>query len=237
MEAMNRSWLSKLMYVAREKYAYNVGRIVTLKYLLMGVAYGSNTTILASRVGTFCRFGYDNLISNSIIGDYTYTASNTKIMNSAIGKFCSISWNVSIGSYEHPINRISTHGFWYQRKYNFIKRINNSHIKSNIETKSSNIGNDVWIGCNVFIKAGVKVGNGAVIGANSAVTRDVPAYAIVAGNPAKIIRYRFSEDGITRLEAIRWWEWPDDKIRREIPLFLKDISDATDIMSVEDKVC
>ena len=81
------------------------------------------------------------------------------------------------------------------------------------------IGNDVWIGSKATVFGGVKVGNGAVIAAGAVVTKDVPPYAIAGGVPAHIIRYRFDEDKINRLEEIAWWNWDDDKIKRNKAFF------------------
>lgn len=79
------------------------------------------------------------------------------------------------------------------------------------------IGNDVWFGTNSTIMLGVKIGDGAIIGACSVVTKDVPPYSIVAGNPAKIVRYRFPDEIIEQLLKIKWWDWDYDKITRNIP--------------------
>ena len=81
------------------------------------------------------------------------------------------------------------------------------------------IENDVWIGSNVLLLGGIRIGNGAVIAAGSVVTKDVPPYAIVGGNPAKIIRYRFETGEIERLLELKWWDWPEDKIASEYKLF------------------
>jgi virginiamycin A acetyltransferase len=88
------------------------------------------------------------------------------------------------------------------------------------------IGNDVWIGREAVIMPGVRVGDGAVIGTRAVVARDVPAYAIVAGNPARILRARFSEGEIARLLAIRWWDWPAEKIARNVDLLRRGDIDA-----------
>ena len=74
------------------------------------------------------------------------------------------------------------------------------------------IGNDVWIGCDVMLMGGVRIGNGAVIGAGAVVTKDVPPYAVVVGNPARVIKYRFPQEIIDKLQKIKWWNWPDEKI-------------------------
>jgi virginiamycin A acetyltransferase len=78
------------------------------------------------------------------------------------------------------------------------------------------IGHDVWIGYGAMIMPGVRIGNGAIVAAGSVVTRDVPAYAIVGGNPASIIRYRFEPDAIARLERIAWWDWDAEKVTRHV---------------------
>ncbi len=87
------------------------------------------------------------------------------------------------------------------------------------------IGNDVWIASNVKIKQGVTIGDGAVLATECFVTKDVPPYALVGGNPAKIIKYRFTEEQIKNLLEIKWWDWEDSKIREMVPLLVSgDIS-------------
>lgn len=80
------------------------------------------------------------------------------------------------------------------------------------------IANDVWIGTEAMILSGVRIGNGAVVGARAVVTKDVPPYAVVAGVPAKVVRYRFSPEEIEKLERIAWWDWNDEEIRKAVPL-------------------
>ncbi len=82
------------------------------------------------------------------------------------------------------------------------------------------IGNDVWIGADALILSGVRIGNGAVIGARAVVARDVPPYAVVVGNPARVVRQRFTDDIVARLELLAWWNWDDRKIERFLPLLL-----------------
>jgi acetyltransferase-like isoleucine patch superfamily enzyme len=78
-----------------------------------------------------------------------------------------------------------------------------------------NIGNDVWVGAKSTIMSGVKIGDGSIIGAGTTVTKDVPPYSIVVGNPGKIVKYRFDENQIEKLLKISWWDWTEDRIKTE----------------------
>lgn len=137
-----------------------------------------------------------------------------------VGAFCSIAVDVTIllGG-NHRIDWITTYPFPFFRK-------SAKHITGHPATKGDVIiGNDVWIGAGATILSGVRIGDGAVIGAYAVVTKDVPAYGIAAGNPAKLIRLRFSESEIATLEGIAWWNWPDSKLDLAMPLLLaNDIS-------------
>lgn len=147
------------------------------------------------------------------IGKCTYCGENIFVGSSetTIGSFCSLASNIIIGPGEHPINYLSTSPFLYMNNLGYTESQGNE-----IFLKSCKIGNDVWIGDNVFIKGGVNIGDGAIIGAGAIVTKDVPAYAIVGGVPAKLIRYRFDDEIICKLLKIKWWDFPD-KIIRKIP--------------------
>lgn len=144
------------------------------------------------------------------IGKHSYVGANNSIINTQIGAFCSISSYCSIGGGEHPINWVSTSPCFYQSKTAVSKGFSNNKYQ---EDAGVWIGNDVWIGEKCFIKAGVKVGNGVIIGAHSVVTKDIPDYAIVAGVPARIIRYRFDKETISKLVDSEWWNWEDSRIK------------------------
>lgn len=151
-------------------------------------------------------------IVDSVIGDFTYCSYDTKIINANIGKFCSIASRVTIGAAEHPLDWVST-----SPVFENVKNSGTSIRFANEElppVKTTNIGNDVWIGEGAMIKQGVTIGNGAVIGAMAMVTKDVPAYSIVAGVPAKVLRYRFTEEIIKDLEEIEWWNLDDNTLKK-----------------------
>jgi acetyltransferase-like isoleucine patch superfamily enzyme len=145
------------------------------------------------------------------IEEYTYISRNSWICNTSIGKFCSIGPNFHCGWGMHPVDGISTSPMFYSTsKQNGTTLCTYDKF---LERKPVKIGNDVFIGMNVSILDGVTIGNGAVIGAGTVVSKDVPPYAIVAGTPMRIIRYRFSEETIQKLQELAWWDWPLEKLK------------------------
>ncbi|WP_416187296.1 CatB-related O-acetyltransferase [Hydrocarboniphaga sp.] len=161
----------------------------------------------------------DRRYRNFSIGRYTYGDPQILFAGSGakltIGAFCSIAKDVKLvlGG-EHRTDWITT--------YPFMRVLKNArHFTGHPKTKGDiHIGNDVWIGRDATILSGIRIGNGAVIAAGSLVVRDVPAYTIVGGNPAKVIRARFTEQQITALEKIAWWEWNIEDITQELPTLL-----------------
>lgn len=132
-----------------------------------------------------------------------------------IGKYCSIADEVVlIAGGEHHQNWVST--FPFINRWNLDGYDLPSSSKGNID-----IGHDVWIGHGATILSGVSIGSGAIIGAMAVVSKDVPPYAVVVGNPAKVIKYRFNEAIIKDFLKIQWWDWPDEKIENEQLLFAK----------------
>lgn len=162
--------------------------------------------------------GYD-------VGDWTY--GRPEIMKwddktrLKIGKFCSIARGVRIllGG-NHCTHWVTTYpmGLVFEE----ARCIPNQAISKG----DISVGNDVWIGVNSIILSGVTIGDGAVVGAGSVVTRDVAPYAIAAGNPAKTIRKRFDERTIESLLAIKWWDWPMEQIKESLPLLMSDNVDT-----------
>lgn len=182
-----------------------------------------------SHINTTSFEGYnvimDNVImSNCSLGLCSYVNSNTILSNTKIGKFCSIANNVQTCIGNHPTSEfVSTFpafyydtekqlGFTFHKNKPIFKGINPKPLG---ETKFQIIiGNDVWIASNVLILGGVKINDGAIVAAGAIVTSDVPPYAIVGGCPAKVIRYRFKQEEISRLVAEKWWNSPLEEIAK-----------------------
>jgi acetyltransferase-like isoleucine patch superfamily enzyme len=136
--------------------------------------------------------------------------------NMKIGSFCSIADNIKVflGG-NHRTDWVTTYPFGHVYQDIFNTFDGSGHPTTNGDVI---VGNDVWIGSNTTIMSGVKIGDGAVIAANSHVVKDVEPYAIVGGNPARTIRYRFSQEQISKLLEICWWNWDDDKINQNLKL-------------------
>ncbi len=153
------------------------------------------------------------------IGECTYGSPNVikekDYGNLKIGKFCSIASGVTfflIG--DHRMDWVSTYPF--KRLYKKASCFSGwPKVKGDII-----VGNDVWIGFDAVILGGITIGNGAVVGAYSVVAKDIPPYAIVVGNPARIIKYRFGNEIINQLNKIAWWDWPIEKIEEAFPQML-----------------
>jgi len=151
------------------------------------------------------------------VGEYTYGVPRVVFPQGKlkIGKFCSISWNVTVylGG-NHRVDWIALYPF-AGREHDRWPEVEG--VEKYLTTRGDvTIGNDVWIGSDVIITSGVTVGDGAVIGTGSVITADVEPYSIVGGNPARLIRKRFSDEDIARLLDVRWWDWPEEKIRRNV---------------------
>lgn len=167
-----------------------------------------------------------NCISNPniIVGDYTYyhdynhpeqfeynNVRNCFSCKLIIGKFCQIAVDTLfiMDNSNHQMNGFSTYPFFiFENWQDYTPKFSSKG--------DTIIGNDVWFGTNAIIMPGVKIGDGAIIGAYAVVTKDVEPYSIVVGNPARVVKKRFSDEIIRELLAISWWNWQYEKITRNI---------------------
>lgn len=164
--------------------------------------------IIKSEIHFSSKIGSGSDIINSNMDKYSYCGYDCKIINCQIGAFCSLADGVIIGGVQHPIEWASSSSvFYYER--NGVKKFAEYRRAEDLRTI---IGNDVWIGERAIIKAGVHIGDGAVIGMGSVVTKDIGAYEIWGGNPAKIIKKRFSNEIIAKLVDSQWWKKADDEL-------------------------
>lgn len=154
----------------------------------------------------------NTIFIDSILQRFSYIGYGSFVCNTEIGSFCSISDNVSIGGGTHPLTWVSTSPAFYLGKDSISKRM--ASLEFNTKDPRTKIGCDVWIGRGAYLKSGIQVGNGAIIGMGSVVTKDVPPFSIVAGNPAQIIRYRFDKKTITLLEKAKWWNLPETELNK-----------------------
>lgn len=142
------------------------------------------------------------------IGRYTYVQAGSALYDVDVGPFCSIAGNVMIGLAAHPIDMLSTSPVLYDNTQPLPSFLVSSPLRK-VSLRRTRIGADVWIGQGALLRDGLTIGVGAVVAAGAVVTRDVAPYTIVGGNPARVIRRRFSDDLCARLEASAWWERDD----------------------------
>lgn len=155
---------------------------------------------------------------NSNMDKHSFCGYDCDINNAEIGAFCSIANGVIIGGGAHPIDWASTSPVFYSGRDSVKKKFSEFNRSKPLK---SYIGSDVWIGQNCIIKQGINIGHGAVIGMGSIVTKDVKPYEIVAGNPAKLIRYRFNESICEKLNASKWWEL-EEQVLEKIAIKIRD---------------
>ena len=150
-------------------------------------------------------------LMQSTVDAYTYIQANSSICNAEIGPFCSIAGDVTIGLGAHPTSMVSTSPVFYDKDQPLPRFFTKDRVFKDIFPRTV-IGADVWIGQGAMVKAGVRIGVGAVIGSASIVTKDVPPYTIAAGNPCRPIRLRFSEATCQRLIDSRWWTFDEARL-------------------------
>jgi acetyltransferase-like isoleucine patch superfamily enzyme len=195
-----------------------VRQIRTAKAKLQRWLFYARLRRLGVTLGEGCRIALGSKLSSQTkIGDFTNVTGPSVFKGSApivIGKYCAIGEAVRVIS--------SNHGTGWANLQNGLQ--NRLGLPYTGEGRQVTIGNNVWIGDAAIILSGVTVGDGAVLGAGSIVTKDVPAFAIVAGSPARLIRMRFSDEVIAQLSGLAWWNWTEEEMRKHSSLFATEIS-------------
>ena len=181
----------------------------------------STATLQDSRLGAYTEVGARTILTEVTMDDYSYVVNDSQITYTTIGKFCSIAAMTRINPGNHPMQRATQAHFTYRSSAYFPGEADDAEFFAWRRAHHVEVGHDVWIGHGAIILPGRNVGTGAVIAAGCIVTRDVPAYTIVAGNPAKIIRRRFDERTEERLKALGWWNWSHEALRSALPDFRK----------------
>lgn len=155
-------------------------------------------------------------VVRSIFDRHSFCGYDCTLIDCKIGAFCSIANKVTLGGSRHPLEYVSTSPVFLDHKDSVKTKYAHHHYEWRPRTV---IGNDVWIGENVLVKGGVTIGDGAAVGMGSVVTKDVPPYAIVAGNPAKLVRMRFEPKVVNGLLKMQWWNYSDEELLRLGPVF------------------
>ncbi|WP_213769344.1 chloramphenicol acetyltransferase [Bradyrhizobium sp. dw_78] len=174
-----------------------------------------------TRLGAYCEVGARTMLLDVTMGDYSYVVNDSQITYTTIGKFCSIAAMTRINPGNHPMHRATQAHFTYRASAYFAEESDDAEFFEWRRAHHVDIGHDVWIGHGAIVLPGRNVGTGAVVAAGAIVTKDIPAYTIVGGNPARVIKRRFPETIGDRLAALAWWEWDHETLRLALPDFRK----------------
>lgn len=175
--------------------------------------------VKASTLGRYTEVGPRTKLLEVEMGDYSYVVNDADIAYAQIGKFCSIAAMTRLNPGNHPTWRASQAHFTYRASAYFPGEADEAEFFGWRREQKLTLGHDVWIGHGAVVLAGRSVGTGAVVAAGAVVSKDVPAYAIVAGVPARLVKWRFPEEIALRLQRLAWWDWSHEKLRAALPDF------------------
>lgn len=164
-----------------------------------------------SSFGAYCEVGARTRISETRFGDYSYVVNDADIAYAEIGRFCSIAARTRLNPGNHPLDRVALSHFTYRSSAYGLGADDADFFQWRRDHQVT-LGHDVWIGHGAIVLPGVSIGNGAAIGAGAIVSRDVPAFAVAVGVPAKVTRSRFAPEIVAALERVAWWNWPHEQL-------------------------
>jgi phosphonate metabolism protein (transferase hexapeptide repeat family) len=176
----------------------------------------STAEVRACVLGRFTIIGVRVVLAECELGDYSYFSRGSEAIYTTVGKFTSIASNVRINALDHPMDRVSQHNMTYRPNEYFVGAKIDKGFRELRQSQRVTVGHDVWIGHGAIILPGISIGHGAVIAAGAVVTRNVEPYAIVAGVPAKRIKWRFDKETQEKLIALAWWDWGHDKLAEAV---------------------
>lgn len=163
-------------------------------------------------LGRFTDVGERVVMAECELGDYSYVERGAEAIYTTIGKFCAIAANTRLNALDHPIRRVTQHKISYRPNEYFVGAKIDKDFREKRRKARVTIGHDVWIGHGAVVMRGIAIGHGAVVAAGAVVTRNVEPYAIVAGVPARRIKWRFTKSIRERIIALAWWDWEHDRL-------------------------
>jgi len=175
--------------------------------------------VTRSTLGRYTEVGERTRLLEVELGDYSYVVNDSDIAYARIGRFTSIAAMTRINPGNHPMHRASQAHFTYRASAYFDDAEDEPEFFDWRRSHGVTIGHDVWIGHGAIILPGRSIGDGAVIAAGAVVSKDVPAYTVVAGVPARVVKRRFPEDIAARLQALSWWDWDHARLRAALEDF------------------
>jgi phosphonate metabolism protein (transferase hexapeptide repeat family) len=191
------------------------------KQLSLTPAVDPTAKLVDTELGAYTEVGARTILNEVAMGDYSYVVNDGQITYTTIGKFCSIAAMIRINPGNHPMHRATQAHFTYRASAYFRGESDDADFFAWRREHHCTIGHDVWLGHGAIVLPGRNIGTGAVIAAGAIVTKDVAPYTIVAGNPARPVRRRFSEAVEDGLMDLAWWNWDHEMLRQALPDFRK----------------
>ena len=202
-------------------HGMNQQEVTVPKTLCHTATIDPTASVRNATLGRYTEIGARTSFVESRLGDYSYIVNDGDVIYTTIGKFCSIAAYVRIKPGNHPMQRALQSHFTYRASAYFDDAADEAEFFDWRRSTPVTIGHDVWIGHGAIVLAGRTIGTGAVVAAGAIVTKDVGAYEIVAGNPAKPIKRRFPSETAERMLALAWWDWPHERLRAALSDFRK----------------